>query len=175
MLCFIHFCVWDNLLHCKKSNILNPSWSSVESKVYVWANVIFKVLIFFHSMFSNKALLGLSSFGIPNRALEKYLKVTNLLNINSPAVLNASMQLCTIISCFITSIFLALLVNQTYWVLGQLISLYTALIIATWIIQEGEKSKSGIIRNYKKWPCNSLPSASQAKVTMNWQVVCPKI
>lgn len=35
MLCFSHLCVWDNLLHCKKSNILNISWSSVESKVYI--------------------------------------------------------------------------------------------------------------------------------------------
>ena len=175
MLCFSHFCVWDNLLHCKKSNILNPSWSSVESKVYVWANVIFKVLIFFSVCFLTKLCWFCLLPASPIPALEKYLKVTNLLNINSPAVLNASTKLCTIISCFITFIFLALLVNQAYWVLGQLISLYTALIIATWIIQEGEKSKSGIIRNYKKWPCNSLPSASQAKVTMNWQVVCPKI
>lgn len=70
MLRFSHLCVWDNLLHCKKSNV-NPSWSSVESEVYAWANVIFKVLIFFLSMFSNKALLVFFFFRHPQYSISE--------------------------------------------------------------------------------------------------------
>lgn len=71
MLCFSHLCVWDNLLHCKKSNILTISWSSVESKVYIWANMIFKVLIFFLSMFSNQVLLVFSFFRHPQYSIRE--------------------------------------------------------------------------------------------------------